>query len=114
MVSLGPIDDLRFTQPTRQDMINVRTYPIDSTRVQMISTGTCAPVVRWVEIDGGRRPDPNGIQDVDQLTNLPLWRVEVILPRDETDERDKTDVTEISIAAKEKPDAGAFGDLLLF
>ena len=92
----------------------MRTYPIDSTRVQMISTGTCAPVVQWVEIDGGRRPHPNGLQDVDPLTNLPLWRVEVIIPGDETDDRDRTAVTEITIAAKDKPDAGAFGDLLMF
>jgi hypothetical protein len=93
----------------------MRTYPIDADRVRMISTGTCTPVTAWIELaDGSRRPDPVGRQDKDEATGFPLWRVEAILPADEGDERDKTAVTEITIASKDRPDAGAFGDLLTF
>jgi hypothetical protein len=92
----------------------MRSYPIDADRVRMISTGTCVPVSKWVELaDGSRRPDPTGRQDVDEQ-GRPLWKVEVIIPADEGDDRDKTGVTEILIAAKDRPDPGAFGDLLTF
>lgn len=92
----------------------MRTFPIDAERVRMISTGTCTPVTKWIELsDGSRRPDPQGRQDVDDQGRA-LWRVEVILPADADDERDKTGVTEILIASKDQPDAGAFGDVLVF
>lgn len=92
----------------------MRAYPIDAERCRLISTGTCTPVTKWIELsDGSRRPDPQGRQDEDEQ-GRPLWRVEIILPADEGDERDKTGVTEILIASKDAPDAGAFGDLLTF
>jgi hypothetical protein len=92
----------------------MRSYPIDADRVRLISTGTVSPVTRWVELsDGSRRPDPTGRQDEDE-NGRPLWRVEVIMPADEGDERDKTGVAEITVASKDRPDPGAFGDLLVF
>jgi hypothetical protein len=92
----------------------MRTFPIDADRVRLISTGTCAPVTKWIELsDGSRRPDPTGRQDEDEHGRK-LWRVEVITPADEDDERDKTTVVEVLIASKDKPDAGSFGDLLTF
>lgn len=93
----------------------MRTIPVDADRVRLISTGKVLAVLAWVVLaDGSRRPDPNGRQEVDEATGLPLWRVEVIAPADPSDERDKTDVTEITVAAKDQPDPGAFGDLLTF
>jgi hypothetical protein len=80
----------------------------------MISTGSVTPVTAWVELaDGSRRPDPNGRQDVDDQ-GRPLWRVEVVMPADETDERDRTGVLEVTVAAKDQPDAGSFGEPLVF
>lgn len=91
----------------------MRSYPIDATRVRMISTGNCTPVTKWIELsDGSRRPDPTGRQDVDDA-GRPLWRVEVIVPGDEGDDRDKTGVAEVTVAG-DRPDPGAFGDLLNF
>ncbi|OLM08736.1 hypothetical protein Ae707Ps1_6249 [Pseudonocardia sp. Ae707_Ps1] len=56
------------------------------------------PVAKWVELaDGSRRPDPNGRQEVDEQ-GRGLWRVEVITPADESDDRDKTAVAEVMIA----------------
>lgn len=92
----------------------MRSYPIDTDRVQMISTGTVSPVAKWVEqSDGSRRPDPNGRQDVDDQ-GRGLWRIEAITPADEDDERDKTAVAEVIIASHERPDSGGFGTPLTF
>lgn len=92
----------------------MRSYPIDTDRVQMISTGTVTPMVKWVELaDGSRRPDPNGRQEVDEQ-GRGLWRVEAITPADESDERDKTAVAEVMIASHEQPQAGQFGNRLTF
>jgi hypothetical protein len=92
----------------------MRSYAIDTTRVRMISTGKVSEVQKWVVLgDGSRRPDPTGRQEIDGQ-GRPLWRVEVIVPADEGDERDKTDVTEVVVAAHERPNGGAFGDLLRF
>jgi hypothetical protein len=92
----------------------MRSYPIDASRVRLISTGTVSPVTAWVELsDGSRRPDPNGRQDKDDQGRL-LWRVEVIMPADEGDDRDKTGVAEVTVASNQEPDPGAFGDLLQF
>lgn len=92
----------------------MRSYPIDADRVRLISTGTVSPVTKWVELaDGSRRPDPTGRQDVDER-DRPLWRVEVIMPADEGDDRDKTGVAEITVASKDQPDPGSFGELLTF
>jgi hypothetical protein len=96
-------------------MITMRTIPVDAERVRLISTGVITAVIAWIVLaDGSRRPDPAGRQDVDEATGLPLWRVEVIMPADEGDERDKTAVTEITLACREQPDPGAFGDVLTF
>jgi hypothetical protein len=92
----------------------MRSYPIDAQRVRLISTGTVTPVQKWVELaDGSRRPDPTGRQDSNDR-GLPLWRVEVILPPDEGDDRDKTGVAEITVACQGQPDPGSFGELLVF
>lgn len=92
----------------------MRTVPIDPNRVRMISTGTVTAVPAWVELaDGSRRPDPSGRQDVDEQ-NRPLWRVEVVMPADDGDDRDRTGVVEVTIAAKDQPDPGSFGDVLVF
>lgn len=92
----------------------MRSYPIDTTRVRLISTGSVSKVTAWVELaDGSRRPDPNGRQDKDEQGRL-LWRVEVIMPADEGDERDKTGVAEITVASDQEPHAGSFGELLQF
>lgn len=92
----------------------MRTYPIDTNRVRMISTGTVTEVQKWVVLaDGSRRPDPTGRQDVDEL-GRPLWRIEVILPADEGDDRDKTNIAEVIVATHDRPNPGAFGDLLTF
>lgn len=92
----------------------MRTYPIDANRVRLVSTGTVTPVAVWVELaDGSRRPDPAGRQEVDDQGRA-LWRVEVIMPADEHDERDRTDVVEIMVAAKDRPDVGGFGEPLHF
>ncbi|MBN9739498.1 MULTISPECIES: hypothetical protein [unclassified Pseudonocardia] len=92
----------------------MRSYPIDTDRVRMISTGTVTPVAKWVELaDGSRRPDPNGRQEVDEQ-GRGLWRVEVITPADESDDRDKTAVAEVMIASHEQPQVGSFGQALAF
>jgi hypothetical protein len=92
----------------------VRNFPIDSARLTAFSTGVVAPVQKWIELsDGSRKPDPAGRQDEDEH-GRPLWRVEAILPADAEDERDKTSVTEIVIASKDRPDAGNFGEPLAF
>lgn len=92
----------------------MRSYPIDAARVRLISTGNVNAVPAWVELaDGSRRPDPNGRQEADEQGRL-LWRVEVITPADEGDDRDKTAVAEITVAAQDQPDPGQFGELLTF
>lgn len=92
----------------------MRSYPIDTARVRLISTGNVTAVPAWVELsDGSRRPDPNGRQETDDA-GRPLWRVEVITPADEGDDRDRTAVAEITIASPDQPDPGTFGELLQF
>ncbi|MDN5917377.1 MAG: hypothetical protein L0I76_20145 [Pseudonocardia sp.] len=92
----------------------MRSYPIDAARVRLISTGNVNAVPAWVELaDGSRRPDPNGRQEADDQ-GRPLWRIEVITPADEGDDRDKTAVAEITIASQDQPDVGTFGELLTF
>lgn len=92
----------------------MRSYPIDTDRVTLISTGVVTPVAKWVELsDGSRRPDPNGRQETDD-SGRALWRVEVITPADPGDERDKTAVVEVLIASNDRPDAGQLGTRLAF
>ena len=92
----------------------MRTYPIDSTRVQMISTGKCKPApLIYQKPDGAWAVNPKE-QGRQEYTALPLWTVECITPADEEDDRDKTAVIEIEIASKDKPDPGSFGELLIF
>ena len=92
----------------------MRSYPIDTDRVTLISTGVVTPVAKWVELaDGSRRPDPNGRQECDDAGRA-LWRVEVITPADPTDERDKTAVVEILIASNDRPEPGTLGTRLTF
>lgn len=92
----------------------MRTYPIDANRVRLVSTGTVTPVAVWVELsDGSRRPDPNGRQEVDEQGRA-MWRVEVIIPGDDDDERDRTGVAEVTVASKDRPEVGGFGELLHF
>lgn len=92
----------------------MRTYPIDSNRVQMISTGTCKPApLIFQKADGAWSVNPKE-QAREERTGLPLWTVEVIIPSDDSDERDRTAVTEVEIVAKDKPEAGSFGEVLVF
>ena len=92
----------------------MRSFPLDANRVRLVSTGTVTPVAVWVELaDGSRRPDPNGRQEVDEQ-GRGIWRVEVIAPADADDDRDKTGVIEVTVAAKDRPDVGGFGELLHF
>jgi hypothetical protein len=92
----------------------MRNIPVDPNRIRLISTGTVTPVAVWIELaDGSRRPDPNGRQETDEHGNG-VWRVEVVMPADEMDERDKTSVSEVTVVAKDRPDVGGFGDLLHF
>ncbi|OLM28513.1 hypothetical protein Ae717Ps2_6409 [Pseudonocardia sp. Ae717_Ps2] len=87
----------------------MRSYPIDTDRVTLISTGTVIPVAKWVELsDGSRRPDPQGRQEVDEH-GRGLWRVEAITPADQADERDKTAVVEILVASHDQPAVGGSG-----
>jgi hypothetical protein len=92
----------------------MRSFPIDSNRVRLISTGNVSPVAAWVVLaDGSRRPDPNGRQDL-HTDGRPLWTVEVIVPADDADERDRTEVVPVTVASHERPDGGTFGDVLSF
>ncbi|MBN9096885.1 MAG: hypothetical protein J0I49_02035 [Pseudonocardia sp.] len=92
----------------------MRKLPADSSRLRMMRTGTLSEVQAWVVLaDGSRRPDPTGRQDLDE-SGRPLWRIEVILPADEGDERDKTNIAEVTVASHERPNPGAFCDLLTF
>lgn len=92
----------------------MRSYPIDTDRVTLISTGTVTPVAKWVELsDGSRRPDPQGRQEIDEH-GRGLWKVEAITPADQADERDKTAVVEILIVSHDQPAVGGFGQPLHF
>lgn len=92
----------------------MRAIPVDADRVRLISTGNVTPIPVWVELsDGSRRPDPNGRQEVDEQ-GRGGYRVEVIMPADVEDERDKTGIAEITIYSKDAPDVGQFGDELRF
>ena len=93
----------------------MRTVAIDGERMVMISTGKVTAVVRWVEDGaGGRKLDPNGAQDTD-ISGLPLWRVEAIVPpQDPSDDRASTEVIEVTVALAVKPDSGTFGEVIRF
>lgn len=92
----------------------MRNFPIESSRMTMISTGQASPVPVWVENpDGSRRPDPNGRQDKNEA-GAPLWRVEVIIPGDEGDDRDRTGIHEVTVACVDDPKVGTFGEPLTF
>lgn len=92
----------------------MRSYPIDTDRVQMISTGTVQAVPAWVVLaDGSRRPDPTGRQEVDE-NGVPQWRVEVIVPTDQADERDRTSIVVVSIGSHQAPEAAPFGTPVQF
>jgi len=89
----------------------MRKYGIDSNRFVAISTGNVKEAQAWVVLaDGSRRPDPNNRQEVDEQGRK-LWRVEAILPADPTDDRDKTETVEITVAG-DQPNVGSFGDRL--
>ena len=90
----------------------MRNYPVDGSRLRLMSTGNLTAVQAWVELaDKSRKPDPNGRQDEDEQ-GRPLWVVEAITPADPDDPRDKTGVIEIRVASHDRPDVGQFGQLL--
>lgn len=92
----------------------MRTYPIDSNRVRLISMGNVSPLPAWVVLsDGSRRPDPNGRQD-QHADGRALWSVEMIAPADTDDDRDRTEVVQVTVASNDRPDAGSFGETLSF
>ncbi len=84
----------------------MRNYPVDAERAVMISTGAVSPVQVWVELsDGSRRPDPSGRQE-SSADGRPLWRVEVVTPAVEGDERDRTEVITVTVASHARPEPG--------
>jgi hypothetical protein len=89
----------------------VREIPVDATQVQMISTGTVTPVMAWTGEGDSRKMSDQ--QERDEQGRA-VWRVEVIVPGDSDDERDRTSVSDVTIRSHERPDPGAFGDVLQF
>jgi hypothetical protein len=92
----------------------MRAVPVDPDRFKLISTGNVTAMIKWVELsDGSRRPDPQGRPETDDQDRA-LWSVECIAPGDPDDTRDRTGVVEVVVAGKDRPDPGAFGDILTF
>lgn len=92
----------------------MRAYPIDTHRTNLLSTSIVSPVTAWIELsDGKRRPDPNGRQETDE-SGRGLWRVEVVIPADPLDDRDKTNTVEVLVASHDRPEPGPFGTPVRF
>lgn len=93
----------------------MRSYPLDSDRIRLLSTGNVSPMQAWVVLaDGSRRPDPTGRQALDEITGAPQWSVEVIAPADVDDPRDKTEVVAVTVSSHDRPEVGEFGTPVVF
>lgn len=81
----------------------LRTLPIDTSQMTLISTGKAAPRPVWVErSDGSRRPDPNGAQEKDE-SGTPMWTVDVLLDDDDADRSETLGIVVPSVTKPELP-----------
>lgn len=77
----------------------MREIPVDTSKVQFISTGKAAARAEYVELsDGSRRRSGN--QAKDQDSGMPLWVVDVLV--DDPDS-DRAEVVGVRVASWDEP-----------
>lgn len=92
----------------------MRNVALDPARFLALSTGNVSKTAVWIVLaDGSRRPDPTGRQETHEDGRL-LWNVEVVIPGDPNDDRDKTETFEVTVASADCPNVGNFGTPLHF
>jgi hypothetical protein len=80
----------------------IRQLPVDTARLELVSTGHVTPVAEWAELaDGSRRPIPGGQAKNDY--GRPLWVVDAI-PVDE----ERGEVVGIQVASEDEPQVEQF------
>jgi hypothetical protein len=84
----------------------IRTLPLDTNRLSLISTGHCTPVAEWEEQNGSRRPVP-GAQAKDEA-GTPLWIVDAMAAGEE-----RAEVFGVQVASHEEPKVEQFKPLQL-
>jgi hypothetical protein len=83
----------------------MRTLPIDTTAIRMLSTGEVQAVAVWAELpDGSRRPVPGG-QEKD-ANGVPLWTVGALVPP--AQEGDRAELINVRLAAWDRPTVQEF------
>lgn len=86
----------------------MRDLPIDASKLELIATGKVLPKPRYVEApDGSRRKDPNGAQETDRYTGLPLWTVDCIAGSEDDDER-RVETVGVTVQSETKPQVSKF------
>lgn len=81
----------------------MRNLPIDASKFQLIATGKVIPKPAYVEMaDGSRRKDPNGRQETDPATGLPVWTVDCISGAEDDDDR-RVETVGVTVTSPNKP-----------
>jgi len=84
----------------------MRNLPIDSTKIEFISTGKVIPKPLYVELsDGSRRRDPSR-QATDE-NGVPLWTVDCLNTGEDDDNR-RAETIAVTVASPEKPQVTKF------
>lgn len=80
--------------------------PVDSTRLTLIATGNCEPVMEWGEDASGKRTRLE-TQEVRDSDRLPLWEVEV-LRKSVAFGRETTVITPVIVGSRTAPEPPEF------
>ena len=73
----------------------IRTLPVDTDRLALMSTGHVEPVHEWVERDGRRQPADEQSRDD---TGLPLWTVHALVMSG-----DRPELVAVRLPARDTP-----------
>ncbi len=77
----------------------MRSIPVDSTRVNLIASGKCAPKMQYAElVDGQRRA--TGQQAAHEDTGMPLWVIDCF--NDDDDAR-RAEVVSVTVPSFDEP-----------
>lgn len=86
----------------------MRDLPIDASKLELIATGKVIAKPRYVEApDGSRRKDPNGGQEVDKFTGVPLWTVDCIAGSEDDNDR-RVETVGVTVQSETKPEVSKF------
>ena len=83
----------------------IRELPVATDRLALLSTGDVEPITKWVDDPTTGRRKPSDEVERDEATNLPLWRVHVLVPGGDNG---RPELVAVQVPAPTKPEVTPF------